>query len=221
MKKICMAGLMAVMLICTAKQSVFAAQTKVLETAAQNETADKDTDTIVELSEEKALEEKRAEIRRTIQEQEEERRALAEKKAREEEEERQAREALERQQEEERIQARQELVDYALQFVGNPYVYGGTSLTQGADCSGFVQSVFRDCGYGELPRVASAQFESSSHKELDQLETGDLVFYGDSIYHVAIYMGDGKVVHASNSRTGITISDYDYMPPSCAGTYLA
>lgn len=214
MKKICMAGFLAVMLVLAAGQSVFAAQTKVLETSVQDEAPDKETDTIVELSEEKALEEKRAQIRKTIQAQEAERQALAEKKAREEE-------AAQKAQEEERIQARQELVDYALQFVGNPYVYGGTSLTQGADCSGFVQTVFRDCGYGELPRVASAQFESSSHKTLDQLETGDLVFYGDSIYHVAIYMGDGKVVHASNSRTGITISDYDYMPPSCAGTYLA
>ena len=79
---------------------------------------------------------------------------------------------------------RQEIVDFAMQFEGNPYVYGGTSLTNGADCSGFMMSVFKEFGY-ELPRVAAAQYESSQKKELSDIEVGDLVFYGSNIYHVA------------------------------------
>ena len=113
----------------------------------------------------------------------------------------------------------QEIVDYALQFEGNPYVYGGTSLTNGADCSGFVMSVFANFGY-ELPRVAASQYASSAQKELGELEVGDLVFYGSGITHVALYIGDGQIIHASNSRTGIIISDYDYDTPVAAGTYL-
>lgn len=113
----------------------------------------------------------------------------------------------------------QEIVDYALQFEGNPYVYGGTSLTNGADCSGFVMSVFANFGY-ELPRVAASQYASSTLKDLSELEVGDLVFYGSGITHVALYIGDGQIIHASNSRTGIIISDYDYDTPVAAGTYL-
>ncbi len=122
--------------------------------------------------------------------------------------------------EEERLAKRQEIVDFALQFEGNPYVYGGTSLTNGADCSGFVMSVFKEFGY-ELPRVASAQMEASELKAVEEIETGDLVFYGDyGIDHVALYIGDGKIIHASTSATGIKISDYDYRQPAAVGTYL-
>ena len=113
----------------------------------------------------------------------------------------------------------QEIVDYALQFEGNPYVYGGTSLKNGADCSGFVMSVFANFGY-ELPRVAASQYESAVQKDLSELEVGDLVFYGSGITHVALYIGDGQIIHASNSSTGIIISDYDYDTPVAAGTYL-
>ena len=66
-------------------------------------------------------------------------------------------------------------MDFALQFVGNPYVYGGTSLTNGADCSGFVMSVFAEFGY-ELPRVAAAQCSASEKKSVADIEAGDLVF---------------------------------------------
>lgn len=72
------------------------------------------------------------------------------------------------------------MVNFALQFEGNPYVYGGTSLTNGADCSGFVMSVFANFGYS-LPRVAAAQCEASTKKDISQLEPGDLVFYETDI----------------------------------------
>lgn len=115
---------------------------------------------------------------------------------------------------------REELVEFALQFEGNPYVYGGTSLTNGADCSGFVMSVFKEFGY-ELPRVAAAQFESSDQKSIDEIEPGDLLFYGDyGIDHVALYIGDEKIIHASTSATGIKISDYNYREPVGVGNYI-
>lgn len=114
----------------------------------------------------------------------------------------------------------QEIVDYALQFEGNPYVYGGTSLTNGADCSGFVMSVFQEFGY-ELPRVAGEQYEQCEKKDIADLEPGDLVFYGSGgISHVALYIGNEQIIHASTSATGIKISDYDYQQPVGAGTYI-
>ena len=119
-----------------------------------------------------------------------------------------------------RLAKRQEVVNFALQFEGNPYVYGGTSLTNGADCSGFVMSVFANFGYS-LPRVAAAQCEASTKKDISQLEPGDLVFYGSGyIDHVALYIGDGKIIHASNAATGIKISDYDYEKPADVGTFM-
>ena len=122
--------------------------------------------------------------------------------------------------EEQRLAKRQEVVDFALQFEGNPYVYGGTSLTNGADCSGFVMSVFANFGYS-LPRVAAAQCDASTKKDISQLEPGDLVFYGNGyIDHVALYIGDGKIIHASNAATGIKISDYDYEKPAAVGTFM-
>ena len=124
-----------------------------------------------------------------------------------------------RQKEKKRVAKRQEVADFAVQFVGNPYVWGGTSLTNGADCSGFVMSVFAEFGYS-LPRVAAAQYGASQKKNLNQLEVGDLVFYGNGISHVALYIGNGKVVHALNSSKGIVITDYNYDTPVGAGTYM-
>ena len=119
-----------------------------------------------------------------------------------------------------RVQVRREIVNFALQFEGNPYVYGGTSLTKGADCSGFTMSVFKEFGC-ELPRVAAAQYEASRKKELSEIEPGDLVFYGrGGISHVALYIGNGKIIHASTSASGIKISDYDYETPVGVGSYL-
>lgn len=95
------------------------------------------------------------------------------------------------------------VVDYATQFVGNPYVWGGTSLTDGADCSGFVQSVYANFGV-DLPRTSYEQQNAGTEVSYADAQPGDLICYGG---HVAIYMGDGKIVHASNSTDGIKISD--------------
>ena len=119
-----------------------------------------------------------------------------------------------------RVAKRRAVVDFALQFEGNPYVYGGTSLTNGADCSGFVMSVFANFGYS-LPRVAAAQCDASTKKDISQLEPGDLVFYGNGyVDHVALYIGDGKIIHASGAATGIKISNYDYEHPAAIGTFM-
>ena len=119
-----------------------------------------------------------------------------------------------------RVAKRQAVVDFALQFEGNPYVYGSTSLTNGADCSGFVMSVFANFGYS-LPRVAAAQCDASTKKDISQLEPGDLVFYGNGyVDHVALYIGDGKIIHASGAATGIKISNYDYEQPAAIGTFM-
>lgn len=104
----------------------------------------------------------------------------------------------------------QAIADYAVQFVGNPYVYGGTSLTNGADCSGFVQSVYKHFGYS-LPRTAASQSGAGTKVSVDNLQPGDLLFY-HNYGHVAIYIGGGQVVHASNKKTGIKISNYNYSP---------
>lgn len=95
------------------------------------------------------------------------------------------------------------VVDYATQFVGNPYVWGGTSLTDGADCSGFVQSVYNNFGVS-LPRTSYEQQNAGTEVSYEDAQAGDLICYGG---HVAIYMGDGKIVHASNAKDGIKISN--------------
>lgn len=95
------------------------------------------------------------------------------------------------------------VVDYATQFVGNPYVWGGTSLTSGADCSGFVQSVYANFGVS-LPRTSYEQQNCGTEVSYADAQPGDLICYGG---HVAIYMGNGRIVHASNSVDGIKISD--------------
>ncbi|MCD7735760.1 MAG: C40 family peptidase, partial [Lachnospiraceae bacterium] len=102
---------------------------------------------------------------------------------------------------------REQVVEYALQFVGNPYVWGGTSLTNGADCSGFVQSIYAHFGYS-LPRVAASQSVCSTQIPVSQAEPGDLIFYAEDgyVYHVSLYIGNGQVVHAANSRVGIITS---------------
>ena len=131
-----------------------------------------------------------------------------------------ARKKAEEEAEAQRVAKRQAVVDFALQFEGNPYVYGGTSLTNGADCSGFVMSVFANFGYS-LPRVAADQCAASARKDVSQLEPGDLVFYGSGyVDHVALYIGDGKIIHASGAATGIKISNYDYQQPAAVGTFM-
>ena len=106
------------------------------------------------------------------------------------------------------------LVSYATQFVGNPYVWGGTSLTRGADCSGFVLSVFANYGIS-LPHSSKAQANCGTKIDASDAQPGDLFFYGNgsSINHVAIYIGGGRVVHASSPKSGIKISGAYYRTP--------
>ena len=109
---------------------------------------------------------------------------------------------------------RQEVASYALNFVGNPYRWGGTSLTNGADCSGFVQSIYKQFGY-TIPRVSKDQAKSAGYCNVtpdeEHLLPGDLIFYTNSkgvVDHVAMYIGDGKIVHAASKKSGIKISSY-------------
>lgn len=110
---------------------------------------------------------------------------------------------------------RVDLCQYAKQFLGNPYVWGGTSLTNGADCSGFVLSVFKKYGV-TLPHSSRAQANSGTSISTSELQPGDLIFYakGGTINHVAIYIGSGQVIHASSPKTGIKISNYNYRTPA-------
>ena len=105
---------------------------------------------------------------------------------------------------------RQAIVNYALQFVGNKYVYGGNSLTEGTDCSGFVKLIYKEFGYS-MQRRASLQYRDGVKINWKDAKPGDLIFYGDeSVDHVVMYIGDQKVVHASNPTTGIIVSTINY-----------
>lgn len=105
----------------------------------------------------------------------------------------------------------QAVVDYALQFVGNPYVYGGTSLTKGTDCSGFTMSVYKKFGVS-LPHSSSAQRSYGKKVSYSNAKPGDLICYSG---HVAIYIGKGKIVHASTPSTGIKVSKATYKNILC------
>ncbi len=110
---------------------------------------------------------------------------------------------------------RVDIVEYAKQFLGNRYVYGGTSLTKGVDCSGFTMAVYKHFGIS-LPHHSGSQAREGTKITADQLQPGDLIFYADSsgtINHVALYIGGGQVIHASNEKTGIRISNYRYRTP--------
>lgn len=110
---------------------------------------------------------------------------------------------------------RVDIVEYAKQFVGNPYVWGGTSLTKGADCSGFVLAVYKYFGI-TLPHHSGSQAQQGTKISADKLQPGDLIFYANSagtINHVAMYIGGGQVIHASSPKTGIKISKYNYRTP--------
>lgn len=109
-------------------------------------------------------------------------------------------------------EARGEVLQYAKKFLGNPYVWGGTSLTNGCDCSGFAQQIFANFGY-TLPRTSRQQAKAGTRILVQEAKPGDLLFYqreSGFIYHVMIYLGDGKVIHAGSEATGILISDFNY-----------
>ena len=108
-----------------------------------------------------------------------------------------------------------QIASYALKFVGNPYVSGGTSLTNGADCSGFTWAVHRAFGIS-IPRISRDQAKSGKSVSISNVQAGDIIYYGD---HVGIYIGNGQIVHASTKATGIKISNYTYRPPLCVRRY--
>ena len=109
---------------------------------------------------------------------------------------------------------RMAVADFALQYVGNRYVWGGTSLTNGVDCSGFTMQVMKQFGVS-LSHSSRAQVNEGTRISESELKPGDLIFYGKgkTINHVAIYIGGGQIVHASNKRDGIKISNYTYRTP--------
>ncbi|MBD5524058.1 MAG: SH3 domain-containing protein [Lachnospiraceae bacterium] len=109
---------------------------------------------------------------------------------------------------------RVDVCQYAKEFLGNPYVWGGTSLTKGADCSGYVLSVFKKYGVS-LPHSSVAQANCGTTIKVSEAKPGDLIFYGNgkSINHVAICIGNGQVIHASSPKTGIKISNISYRSP--------
>ena len=113
------------------------------------------------------------------------------------------------------------IVEYAKQFLGNPYVWGGTSLTKGADCSGFTMSIYSHYGVS-LPHSSSAQSQMGTRVSADEVKPGDLLFYGSGnhVNHVAMYIGGGKVIHASTERTGIKISNAFYRTPITIRRFL-
>ena len=106
---------------------------------------------------------------------------------------------------------------YGLKFVGNPYRYGGTSLTNGTDCSGFTMSIFKKFGIS-LPRTSSEQSRTGKKISVSDARAGDLIFYGSGghVSHVALCIGGGRVVHASNRKDGIKTSNIYYRTPICA-----
>ena len=114
-----------------------------------------------------------------------------------------------------------EVASYAQNFVGNPYVYGGTSLTNGTDCSGFTQSVLANFGIS-ISRTAASQSGGGTAVDMSNLQPGDLLFYdnGSGIGHVSMYIGNGQVVHASNEQTGIIVSSLDYRTACAARSYF-
>lgn len=109
---------------------------------------------------------------------------------------------------------RVDLCQYAKEFLGNPYVWGGTSLTKGADCSGYVMSLYKKYGVN-LPHSSRAQANCGTTIKVSEAQPGDLIFYGKgkTINHVAMYIGGGRVIHASNPKTGIRISNVSYRTP--------
>lgn len=174
----------------------------------------------------------KAEQEAAIKAEEERKRKLAEEEAERKEAQRKAEEAAaaaEEEDEDEDIPApdtsdssslselRNEVVSYALKFVGNPYVWGGESLTHGADCSGFVQAIYADFGYS-IPRVSRDQATYGKKVSESDLKPGDLIFYANSrgtVNHVAMYIGNGMIVQAANSRQGIIKSSYKYRDIYC------
>ncbi|MGO4971883.1 C40 family peptidase [[Clostridium] aminophilum] len=118
-------------------------------------------------------------------------------------------------------EARQKLVEYALQFVGKPYVWGGTSLDNGVDCSGFVQQIFGHFGIA-TGRTSRDQYRNCIYLYASEVMPGDLIFYAkdDYINHVAVYIGNGLICHAASAKSGVKVSRYDYRHPYAYGRFV-
>ena len=110
---------------------------------------------------------------------------------------------------------RQQVVNYAMQFVGGRYRYGGSDPNTGVDCSGFTRYVLQNAAGIGMNRSSGSQAAQGTAVSVDQMQPGDLLFYssGSRINHVAMYIGNGQIVHASTERTGITVSPWNYRPP--------
>lgn len=110
---------------------------------------------------------------------------------------------------------RSEIVTYALQFVGNRYKYGGTNPNTGVDCSGFTSYVMRYAAEVELPHSSGGQSRMGRQVSSSEMRPGDIICYGSGkrINHVALYIGNGQIVHASTERTGIKVSRWNYRTP--------
>lgn len=116
---------------------------------------------------------------------------------------------------EEKASLRSQIVSYSMQFLGNPYVWGGTSLTRGADCSGFTMQIMKHFGIS-LPHYSGDQAKRGKRIKSSEMRPGDLIFYGNSrgtINHVAMYIGNGQIIHAASRRSGIKISTWNYRTP--------
>ena len=111
---------------------------------------------------------------------------------------------------------RSEIVEYALQFVGNRYKYGGTNPNTGVDCSGFTSYVLRNAAGVQLPHSSAGQSRMGRVVKSSEMRPGDIICYasGKKINHVALYIGNGKIVHASTEKTGIKVSRWNYRTPA-------
>jgi cell wall-associated NlpC family hydrolase len=114
---------------------------------------------------------------------------------------------------------RLDIVNNAMQYLGGTYVWGGTTLGVGVDCSGFMLRLFEQYGY-ELPRTSYWQVDTGTPVSFEEMQPGDLIFYWNNnlgrVGHVALYMGNNLIIHAASEQRGIVIDDYRFMTPYCA-----
>ena len=117
---------------------------------------------------------------------------------------------------------RQQVVDYALSFVGGRYVWGGTDPHTGADCSGFTGYILRNAGGVSISRSSAEQAGEGRTVSAENMQPGDLLFYskGGGVNHVAMYIANGQIVHASSSKTGIIVSAWNYRTPVRIASFL-
>ena len=117
---------------------------------------------------------------------------------------------------------RENIVDYALSFVGGRYVWGGNDPHTGADCSGFVRYILSNTAGVSMSRTSAAQAQEGVTVSAEEMQPGDLLFYGKGsrVNHVAMYIGDGQIVHASTSKTGIKVSQWNYRNPIRIASFI-